>query len=284
MIPKRMYFFWSGTALSWMRYMTLYSFRKFNPEWEIILCLSNNTTSEKNWFGPEVQDFFNYSGANYLDKISELSVQIEPVDFPDNFKADIISPIHESDLYRYYKLYNNGGFYSDTDILYFRPIDDFYNSLRENNINTVIHHCHAYATIGFLGAEVGNIFYKDLFNLATSLNKISAYQDFGVELIYKFCDLSKNNTSINEISNILKERYKNLNICSIPDYLVYQYDWNNISNAFGKAYGINTFNAKAIGYHWYAGSSIAQKYNKLLTEHTYKDYKTTFTELVKNII
>ena len=36
-----MYFYWGGSAMSWMRYMTLYSFRKMNPDWEMVLCLAS---------------------------------------------------------------------------------------------------------------------------------------------------------------------------------------------------------------------------------------------------
>ena len=284
MIPKRMYFFWSGATLSWMRYMTLYSFRKFNPDWEMILCLSKNTATEKSWTTPEVQDFSNYSGNNYFEKISDLSIQTETVEFPADFKINIVSPVHESDLYRYYKLYNNGGFYSDMDILYFRPMNDFYNEMVGNGIDTVLYHCHSYAAIGFLGAKEGNSFYKDLFSYATNIESVSAYQAFGVGLIYQFCEIEKNRISINCISDVLKSKYENLNICSIPDFLVYQYDWTQISKIFSEAYNINKFNSKAIGYHWYAGSSIAQGYNKLLNENNYIEHKTTFSELVKEVL
>jgi len=62
MIPKRMFFYWSGNDLSWMRYMTLYSFRKMNPNWEIILYLSDNVNKIKTWNSGEEQDFLNYTG------------------------------------------------------------------------------------------------------------------------------------------------------------------------------------------------------------------------------
>jgi hypothetical protein len=279
-----MYFFWGGSALSWMRYMTLYSFRKFNPDWEMILCLSENTITKKNWDSYETQDFYNYVGSSCLEKISELSIHIESVKFPDDFKANIISPVHESDLYRYYKLYNDGGFYSDMDVLYFRPIDDFYNSLCENNTDTVLYHCPSYAAIGFLAADKDNCFYKDLFNFATSIETVSSYQAFGVGLIYQFCEIEKNRVSIDSIGDILRSKYKSLNIYSIPDFLVYQYDWTEVSKVFSKAYDISKFNQKAIGYHWYAGSPVSQGYNKLLNENNYREYKTTFSELVKGIL
>ena len=46
-IPKRIFFYWGGSDMSWMRYMTLYSFRKMNPDWEVILYVSDNNQKEK---------------------------------------------------------------------------------------------------------------------------------------------------------------------------------------------------------------------------------------------
>jgi hypothetical protein len=34
-IPKRMSFFWAGGPMSWLRYLTLASFRHLNPNWEM---------------------------------------------------------------------------------------------------------------------------------------------------------------------------------------------------------------------------------------------------------
>ena len=154
MIPKRMFFYWSGNNLSWMRYMTLYSFRKFNPDWEIVLYLSDNNNTVKTWNSPEEQDFINYKGINYLDKITELNIKIEKVIFldPNNSKYVGLSPVHESDLFRYYQLYTNGGFYCDMDVLFFRPIDEFYNYVTQNNFDTIVYQCSNYMAIGFLGA------------------------------------------------------------------------------------------------------------------------------------
>ena len=36
MIPRRISFFWHG-RMSWMRFLTLQTFRRHNPDWEIHL-------------------------------------------------------------------------------------------------------------------------------------------------------------------------------------------------------------------------------------------------------
>jgi len=280
MIPKRMYFYWGGSNLSWMRYMTLYSFRKMNPDWEIVLCLSK--INEK-WSLLRKQDFLDYKGPDYFNKISELNITIEDVQFPDDFKNKFknVSPIHESDLYRYYKLYDEGGFYSDMDILYFRSMDSIYDEIISRGSNTILYQCPSYVAIGFLGAAKDNAFYRDLMLSILNTHIPDCYQSYGVELIYKFFGIKGNYLLTNDK---IERKYNELRVYVIPKALVYQYDCYNIDYAFNNALNINNFDSKAIGYHWYAGSDIAQRFNNLLNEDNYIGYKTTFSEIAREVL
>jgi hypothetical protein len=47
---------------------------------------------------------------------------------------------------------------------------------------------------------------------------------------------------------------------------------------------VKTFNPKSIGYHWYGGAEVAQKFNNLLTEDNYMNYNITFSEIVKELL
>ena len=170
-----MFFYWGGSNLSWMRYMSIYSFRKLNPDWEVILYVSNNTTWRKTWNGQPDQDYYQYKRKNYIDKLKDIDVKIEPVEFPKEIKSHIqgsISPIHESCLFRYYQLYTNGGFYSDTDVLYFKPINDLYNHILQNRYDTIIEEYPSpkdnttyWINIGLIASSPNNAYYKDLFEL-----------------------------------------------------------------------------------------------------------------------
>ena len=73
MINKTMTFFWSGEKLSWLRYMTLYSFRKLNPDWVMELHLSKPIHNlDKKWSTREVQDNFSSISKDSIDKIYDL--------------------------------------------------------------------------------------------------------------------------------------------------------------------------------------------------------------------
>ena len=275
MIPKRMYFFWSSNIISWMRYMTLYSFRKMNPSWEIVLCLSQNNTCTTKW--PGEHDFTSYKGINYFHKIKKLNIIIESVKFPDTFNAIIKSPVHESDLYRYYKLYNDGGFYSDTDVLYFRSMDNIYNEISECNANIVLYTQRDYTAIGFLAAEKDNAFYRDLMLSALDTTDVDACQAYGTDLFYNFCGQ-------HDVNDVIKSRYSEAIVFVIPMYLVYHLNSWDIERAFSSSIGVEGFDIKSIGYHWYGGSPIAQKFNNIMTEDNYINYKTTFSAIVKEIL
>jgi hypothetical protein len=261
--------------------MTLYSFRRMNPDWEMVLCLSE---LDESWNLSEAQDFLNYEGPDYFNKIQDLNIIVEPVQFPEDFKNKFkkISPIHESDLYRYYKLYNDGGFYSDMDVLYFRSMDNIYDEIISGRYNTIVYQCPAYVAIGFLGAAKGNSFYKDL--MLSSVNTVDStrYQLYGVELIYDFFSIINGNNML--IGNRIETKYEELKVYSIPKFLVYQYDWIAVQHTYANPIGIDFFDPKSIGYHWYGGNPTSQKFNNLLNENNYKDYRITFSEIVNEIL
>jgi glycosyltransferase involved in cell wall biosynthesis len=295
-IPKRIFFYWCGDNFSWMRYMTLYSFRKMNPDWEMIIYKSNNSNRHKTWDSFEKQDFSKNIKNNYFNKLHELNIKILPVEFPEDIKPIIkdISLIHESDLFRYYELYTNGGIYCDTDVLFFRPIDDLYNTLIENNHNTIFAQSK-WVTIGFLGSVKNNELYKDLFDfgiynyknkIKTEKYDINSYQSMGAELIYKKFNKSnwkKGSIDSDVLTEIIKI-YPYLNIYNLPDSIIYHYDWETPKIVYSNPYGIDTFDLDSIGYHWFGGSDESNKYSEILNENNFNDYKTTFSELSKLII
>src|SRR3989337_368888 len=120
MIPKKIYFFWGNAIMSWMRYMTLKSFRQMNPSWEMILYISQHNVMNKVWKMDNYQDFFCFKGENYIGKIKDLKIDIRQ--FKENKD---MTPSHASNFFKWKILSTDGGIYSDMDILYFKPMDLF---------------------------------------------------------------------------------------------------------------------------------------------------------------
>ena len=282
-IPKEIFFFWEGDKMSWMRYMTLYSFRKFNPDWKIILYVNKNTTFKTNpWSNQNVQDFFSYKGDDYFSKILELNIEIIEWDIHDNnlIETDIkISPSQKSNFLKWYKLYETGGIYSDMDILWFKPIDDFYESLVLNDYDTAI--CQTgYLSIGLLASKKNNPLFKDIFiNAFESFNSHS-YQTAGVLNIYNLFSEVPQQRVFDEI----KRRYPKIKPYNIPMDLVYFLNHTQIQYALENSLSSTDFSNESIGYHWYTGHPAIQNLNNILTEKNYMNHNNTFTTLVKEIL
>lgn len=285
-IPKRIFFYWGGSNLSWMRYMTLYSFRKMNPDWEVILYVSDNNIKNKSWKSYENQDYHQYKGDDYFNKLKDLNIKIENVIFPEEIQEKLknISPIHKGDLFRYYQLYLNGGFYCDMDVLFFRSIDEFYNKVVNCGCDTIIHEYQGkerILAIGFLGASINNEYYKNLFEFGINNYNENDYQSMGVQLIYEMFTGKKYATHI--LNNIVK-KYPNLKFYNLPTAFIYKFDWTQIKHCFINSLKINDFDYDSIGYHWYGGGVESQKYNGILNEKNYKEHITTFSAIAEEVI
>ena len=70
-IPKKAHFYWGGERLSFLRWMTLKSFRIFNPDWEIILHRPTIPFHlHKTWTSPQQGEAF--IGNNYEDLLPQI--------------------------------------------------------------------------------------------------------------------------------------------------------------------------------------------------------------------
>ena len=282
-IPKRIFFYWEGDKMSWMRYMTLYSFRKYNPDWKMVLYLNKNPKIKvKPWKCINSQDFFSYVGDDYFDLLSKLNIEIVEWDLSDNKIKEtdlVVSPSHKSNFLKWSKLHEDGGIYSDMDILFFKPIDSFYDELIDGCYDTAI--CQTkYLSIGFLASKKHNEFFRDIFiNGISKFNK-DDYQTAGVMNIYDLYD----GVSIDKVLDAAKIKYKNLKFYNIPMNLLYFLDSTKINYAINNSLNINKFPAESIGYHWYAGHPNMQKLNNLLNENNYMNHNNTFTCIAKEIL
>ena len=287
MIPKRIFFYWENNKMSWMRYMTLYSFRKFNPDWEMDLYYENNNIiSDNQWDTNNSQDFSSYVGEDYFDKIKDLNINIKKIDFDkDNLSVfKNVTPSGKSDIFKWYELSKNGGVYSDMDILYIRPMDELYSHLIENNVDTLI--CQdnyknvKYLSVGFIASAENNDFYKDIFNNCFKFNKQDKYETYGVDCLYDSYDMSFSN---NDVLNASKIKYPELNIYNLSFKMIYPFNSDRIEYCYNNV-DIKEVPSYTIGYHWYAGHPLSQKYNNLLNENNYQNYNNLFCNLSKKIL
>jgi len=87
-MKKDIYFYWGNETMSYMRYMTLYSFCGFNPDWKVYL-IKNNTPTNRVMQTAEKQDKTEYKGKDYSDRLKDLNIDIL-TNLSDHFKGFLL--------------------------------------------------------------------------------------------------------------------------------------------------------------------------------------------------
>ncbi len=265
--------------MSWLRYMTLASFRHSNPEWRIQLHRMELPPCPQTWSTLETQDFaFGDAKCNYISLVPALGVEV--VDWPP--PCDVPSPIHASDIFQWQVLSTTGGVYCDMDILFTAPIT---SAIRGEN-DTYVCLFRETAPIGLLAACPRNRFYADVFR--TALERIGApYQSAGCEAVTATIDrydtFAAQQARMPSESAIEKCRlqaiklqhpahtFKNLD-CTV----IYPFWWDRAAEEVFTARH-TTLPAGCVGVHWYAGSPVSQQANQVLNHANFMSYSNTLS-------
>lgn len=269
--PKIMFLYWDESKLSYLNYLTIKSFNKYNKGWQIIIYKPTKYTKEKKWNTPEQKK--EYTGKCYFNELNHINnVTIKKIDFNligfDNEYCEVV----KSDYLRYYLLNKYGGLWSDFDILYIKNIE----TIITNNKN-IFFHCHNkiknynYYPIGLLISKRNNKIMNYLISKCKEYYK-ETYQCIGTDMLN---DLFKEKKDIYSISN-------DIEILDNKFYLPWQCDdINNLFNNYGTIIDRETF-----GIHWFNGSSISKKYSNNLDKRIEKklEVKSNIDYFVNQII
>jgi len=284
-IPKRIFFFWGNPTMSWMRYLTLKSFCILNPDWQVILYVSKCERVTKPWRDNVDQDFFSYSGPDYLSRVQELGVEVLEWSMPELLD---VGASHLSNFLKWYKLQAHGGIYSDMDILWLKPFDKLFEEM--SNADSAI--CITkYLSIGLLGSNIGNKMFKAFFDHARQTYDTKRYQCVGVEAIY---DLLYNDKAYNEDGGInftyiakqdiiqdLRDRWPDLKIFNIPFGVIYPFGCLEMDRVWEANYQLPDH---VVGIHWYAGDPLSQRWNKVLHPGNLPREDNTFTRYARRYV
>jgi len=275
MIPKHMYFFWDAkTPLSWMRFLTIKTFCILNPDWKITLYISK-CHGTKAWKDNVEQDFFKYTGKDYLEEASKL------IDIKEWEESDL-TPTHTSNMFKYKILTEKGGYYSDLDILYTKPMLEISNKM--------VISCTPYLSIGLLGAEEGNKFFREAYiNGLSNLNP-NHYQCLGVENLYDmlyFHQVWNKERNINwnwihkqNIPKDIKKRY-GYKVYNISKHQLYAFG-HDIDLLYRRDLPVELFTQEMFGIHWYAGNPKSQKFNSKLSKRQMG--ANTFANFIRSVL
>jgi len=253
-IPKIAFTFWEGTQLTYLQYLTIYTFHKFNPSYDIIIYHStaneqfdhfNNNNAQMSQIHPSG---YNVNTAKCLtvamfNQIPNVKIININVCEEYNIKFNA-STIYKADVVRNMKLYEHGGIWIDMDILFLKPI-----SILIHRKSSPIQYFVYDSTIptGLLLSSPKNKCIEFIAECCKA--KIANHhlnndcQQFGPTL-WRNCVF--NNQSIFTECEIL------------PNNVVYPYMWNEVNLIFKSL--VDRIHPNTVGIHWFNGATDARIY------------------------
>ena len=300
-IPKQLTFYWSGKNISWLRYLTLYTAKKFNPDWDIKLFIGPNPmdTNRRPWESNIKQDFFIYKGKNYWEEVEKLDIQIcdwtlnIPQDFTGNkLNLNRLHPPQLCDLFEWETLYKNGGFFADMDIIFLKSLNPLYDQIVNSNSESIVCYYSNMFRIGFTAAKQGSQFYKDLFYAALRFTNEKQYESCGAFSIYGMLGL--NEKHLKSPSALMREiRKKNYyedvlkkynNMYNLDKHNMYHWDHNQLNGLYNDCHPFKVIPIQTYGVHWYAGFHKAQDLNNKINETNYLTFNNTMSNIIKHVM
>ena len=247
-IPKILHVYFGGKILPYARFMTIYSFHKYNPDWEIRFYFPHFPSISKSWITFEQK--YELDVKDYFPELKKLGIRIIPVDFKVIGIDNSISEVHKSDFLRWYLLSTVGGLWSDMDILYFKSINELsFNKPEMKHLDTGVCICNYGHSIGFMLASKHNLYYKYIWERSKEAWNSNNYQSIGSVL---------SNKLFPKVETI-KKTFPTLNPINIPMKIVYAYNASNIKEIF-QSTDMGKFTPTSIGLHWYAGHTLAGEF------------------------
>lgn len=252
-IPKILHTYWGRSPMSWFQTLTVDSFHKYNPDWVINVYVPKQIYTGKFKYIPD------YSGKDYFYMIEQFNyVNIVEVDLNDYSINPGLHNILRSDILRYHLLYNQGGIWSDFDIIWLKSMNHFSNI--EYYGNTPIEEANAVVSFTketFGGHSIGVMIHckhdpyaLSLINLTRQIDPPYGHEIFGSIMISAKYPTLASLSSFENIVGVKHETY-------------YPYDIHPPNPTIQKLYlenDVSYIHNNVMCLHWYNGHELSKKY------------------------
>jgi len=268
---KKAHFFWSGKGMSWLRYLTLWSFRKFNPDWEATLYTSAVEWKRSPvWKDPPHK--VNFIGRDWFPEVEKLGVKVASVDFEKIGFTNDAHGAHKSDFLRWYLLDTIGGFWSDLDILYFHPLPA--GDIAPFQFSVTADPWPATYYIAYVAAEPGTPITRALRRESARQYREDQYQSIGSAMFHSlYPDARRYHTY-----------HPGLRVGIIPAKANIPVPWGDVGHFFAGHCGVDVDLADSIGLHWFGGSDLAGAWENLLTPETVGKHNSLVCDVIEALM
>lgn len=236
-IPKIAHFYWGGQRLPYLRFLTIKTFLKLNPDWKAIFWYPEYPVIKATWDTGELD--YDVECDDYMPELLKLPIEKHAVDI-DFIKE--MPEVHKSDYMRLLLLSTIGGLWSDMDIFYFKPMVNLEVNTKENkDSNTFVCVSEYGHSISFLMASENNKKFKNLLDTVKMVYDKEKYQCIGSTMYNRVYRTANAMGAIN-----------------IRMDAVYPHDADHIIEILDGT--PPNFTNKTIGIHWYAGHPLWCKF------------------------
>ena len=245
-IPKILHVYWGGGVLYYLRFMTVKTFMKHNPDWEIRLYYPKFPIKEITWYG--IEQKIEIEAKDFTQELMNLPIKKYPVDFRTLGLKNEMSEVHKADFMRLELLRTAGGLWADMDIFFTKPMSSFYlNDPKYKDIETFYcDHNYGHST-GFLMGCRDNKFFNRLFQLSKTRFDKNLYQSIGPRLFKQY--FSKQH-KINEYGASY----------NMSMDVVYSHDATYFPEILSQ--NKTKFTKESLGLHWYGGNPLWKDFIK----------------------
>lgn len=236
-IPKIMHIYWGGEVLPYMRLLTFKSFLKYNPDWEIWLWTAKDIVRKVTW--ASLENAYDLQCNNFLPVLMNMPIKKNVIDFVKLGFSEEMAEVHKADYTRISVLYKYGGAWADTDIIFFKSMNELSVNRDTNKDKEVFVSICGYGhSVGFLMATPHSVFFKKLLNNIKNEFNPTHYQCIGS------CMFNKYYPTLDSIPRAV----------NIPMDAVYRYNANGVKDLLKQQKA--DFTVESIGCHWYGGNTL----------------------------
>lgn len=254
LIPKILHTYWDkNTPMSWLQALTITSFRKYNPSWDI-----NVYVPKQNYAG-SARYIPNYTGKDYFPVVEgRKDINLIEVDLT-SYDIDLQHHnILRSDILRYNLLYNHGGVWSDFDVLWLKPMEyfyqiEYYGNVVPDEITAVVSlmkGTYSSHSIGIMIHSKEDPYAKELIEMTKQVKPPFGHETFGSLMISKRYNTLKSMSHFKGLIGVKHETY-------------YPYDIHPPNPTFNKLYlenDLSLLTKDVLCLHWYNGKELSKHY------------------------
>lgn len=254
-IPKTFHAYWGtpNKTMPYLRYLTLVTAKLHNPDYKIVLHMSRASHGEAS-----SSEVLSIERTNFLNEAIRITDEVRYHDFDEyGFPTAANKPLLEtfkSDFLRWKLLAEEGGVWSDMDIIYQRPISCLEFTRLSDDIDNLDAALHLYGTpyhsfaIGFLlssGNE--NPFFRTVYEASKNI-RLESLQAIGADFL--------NATYKNYVG--IRKAFPNLVVADVSARSIYPV----LPIPAHVKYALTTpdpiIPTKTVGFHWFGGSPHAK--------------------------